>query len=51
MNDNDTTQKDEAAEKQNKIALDSEVKAAEANREAAKSHEEQADKQADKSGL
>lgn len=49
MNDNDTTQKDEEVKKQDKIALDSETKAAEANKAAAIEHEKQADKQTDKS--
>ncbi len=49
MNDNNTTQKDEEAKKQDKTAEDSELKAAEANKAAAVEHEKQADKQTDKS--
>jgi hypothetical protein len=48
MTDN-TTQKDEEAEKQDKTAENSELKAAEANKAAAIEHEKQADKQTDKS--
>lgn len=48
MND-DQTQKDEEAKKQDKTAQNSEIKAAEANKAAAVEHEKQADKQMDKS--
>lgn len=44
-----TTQKDEEAEKQDKMAQNSELKAAEANKAAAVEHEKKADEQINKS--